>query len=147
MIDNIFKPIFEVTLNPSKDPILYQFLMQVVGFDTVDDESTYEVLSLENLCLAPIQWEKDSNPHYSYWVYYLYANLASINEIRRSRGLNTFSFRPHCGESGNIDHLATAFLVADGINHGIRLQASPVLEYMYYLKQVGVAVSPLSNNK
>jgi AMP deaminase len=28
-------------------------------------------------------------------------------------------FRPHCGESGDINHLAAAFLLADGINHGI----------------------------
>ena len=147
MIDNIFKPMFEVTLNPSKNPNLYQFLLQVVGFDTVDDESTYEVLSLDHLALHPSEWQTDSNPHYSYWIYYIYANLASLNEMRKIRGLNTFSFRLHCGETGNIDHLATAFLVADGINHGIRLQSSPVLQYIYYLKQVGVAVSPLSNNK
>jgi len=147
MIDNIFKPLFEVTLNPSKDPNLFQFLLQVVGFDTVDDESTYEVLSLEHLAMKPCEWIKEENPHYSYWIYYIYANLSSLNELRRNRGLNTFSFRPHCGECGNVDHLATAFLVADGINHGIRLQSSPVLQYIYYLKQIGVAVSPLSNNK
>lgn len=147
MLDNIFKPIFEVTLNPSKDPALFQFLLQVVGFDTVDDESTYEVLSLENLAQSPEEWVKENNPHYSYWIYYIHTNLASLNELRKNRGLNTFSFRPHCGETGNIDHLATAFLVADGINHGIRLSSSPVLQYIYYLKQIGVAVSPLSNNK
>ena len=28
------------------------------------------------------------------------------------RGLNTFDFRPHCGEAGNIDHLACAYLLA-----------------------------------
>ena len=63
------------------------------------------------------------------------------------RGLNTFSFRPHCGESGNVDHLATAFLVADGINHGIKLSRAPVLQYLYYIQQIGIAMSPLSNNK
>lgn len=50
------------------------------------------------------------------------------------RGLNTFKFRPHCGEAGNIDHLATAYLIADGINHGVELNKSPVLTYLYYLK-------------
>lgn len=63
------------------------------------------------------------------------------------RGLNTFTFRPHCGESGNVDHLACAFLVADGINHGIKLIRTPVLQYLYYLEQIGLAMSPLSNNK
>ena len=30
---------------------------------------------------------------------------------------------------------------------GILLRKSPALEYLYYLSQVGIAVSPLSNNK
>lgn len=42
--------------------------------------------------------------------------------------------------------MAAAFLLADGINHGILLKGAPVLEYMFYLKQIGIAVSPLSNN-
>jgi len=42
MIANIFQPIFEVTLNPEKDPGLFEFLLQVTGFDSVDDESSYE---------------------------------------------------------------------------------------------------------
>lgn len=29
MLDNLFKPIFEVTINPESDPILYQLLLQV----------------------------------------------------------------------------------------------------------------------
>lgn len=147
MIDNIFKPIFEVTLDPSKDPALYQLLFQIVGFDTVDDESIYEVLNLEHLAKTPSQWTKEENPIYAYWIYYIYANLFSLNSLRVLRGLNTFSFRPHCGESGNVDHLAVGFLVADGINHGIRLEFCPVLQYLYYLEQIGIAMSPLSNNK
>lgn len=147
MIENIFKPLFDVTVDPSIDPPLHYFLLQVVGFDTVDDESIYETLSFEELDKDPREWNKDNNPHYIYWIYYIYANLYSLNTLRKKRGLNTFTFRPHCGESGNIDHLATAFLVADGINHGIRLMRSPVLQYLYYLTQLGIAVSPLSNNK
>lgn len=147
MIDNIFKPIFEVTLDPSVDPPLHYLLLQVVGFDSVDDESIYEVFSKKEFVVSPIMWEDNNNPHYAYWIYYIYINLFSLNSLRKMRGLNTFSFRPHCGESGNIDHLATAFLVVDGINHGIRLQRSPVLQYLYYLEEIGIAMSPLSNNK
>lgn len=147
MIDNIFKPIFEVTLDPSKDPALYQLLFQIVGFDCVDDESVYELLKPEHILYSPPQWNREENPIYAYWLYYLYANICHLNSIRAHRGLNTFSFRPHCGESGNIDHLATGFLVADSINHGIVLDKSPVLQYLYYLDQIGIAVSPLSNNK
>jgi len=72
-------------------------------------------------------------------------NLYSLNALRSLRGLNTFHFRPHCGEAGSIgltkylliytlDHVACTFLLADGINHGLTLNNSPVLRYLYYLK-------------
>ncbi|KAK2354997.1 AMP deaminase [Trifolium repens] len=32
------------------------------------------------------------------------------------------------------------------ISHGINLRKTPVLQYLYYLAQVGLAMSPLSNN-
>merc|ERR1712096_374732 len=59
---------------------------------------------------------------------------------------NTFKMRPHCGESGATHHLATMFLLADGINHGINLSKEPSIQYLYYLTQIGISVSPLSNN-
>lgn len=40
----------------------------------------------------------------------------------RERGLNTFQFRPHCGEAGSITHLVSAFLTADNISHGLNLK-------------------------
>lgn len=46
-----------------------------------------------------------------------------------------------------MDHLAATFLTAESINHGINLKRSPTLQYLYYLAQVGLAVSPLSNNR
>jgi AMP deaminase len=42
--------------------------------------------------------------------------------------------------------LGSAFFCANGINHGINLRKAPVMEYLYYLKQIGLAMSPLSNN-
>lgn len=42
--------------------------------------------------------------------------------LHRERGLNTFQFRPHCGEAGSITHLVTAFLTADNISHGLNLK-------------------------
>ncbi|EGR32018.1 hypothetical protein IMG5_098540 [Ichthyophthirius multifiliis] len=147
MIDNIFKPLFEITINPEIDPILHQFLATIGGFDTVDDESAFEQFYLEDLQTPPNKWTKLNNPHYAYWIYYIYANITSLNILRRKRNLNCYSFRPHCGEAGNIDHLVSAFLLADSINHGILLEKSPVLLYMFYLKQIGLAMSPLSNNK
>ena len=48
---------------------------------------------------------------------------------------------------GDIDHLVSTFLVAHQINHGILLRKNTGLHYLYYLAQIGIAISPLSNNK
>ena len=42
--------------------------------------------------------------------------------------------------------MATAYLLADSINHGIKLRDEPTLQYLYYLSQIGLAVCPLSND-
>lgn len=60
--------------------------------------------------------------------------------------LDTFVFRPHCGEAGDTDHLTSAFLTSHSISHGILLRKVPALQYLFYLKQIGMAMSPLSNN-
>lgn len=60
--------------------------------------------------------------------------------------LDTFVFRPHCGEAGDTDHLTSAFLTSHSISHGILLRKVPALQYLFYLKQIGIAMSPLSNN-
>lgn len=36
--------------------------------------------------------------------------------------MNTFLFRPHCGEAGAITHLLAAFMTADNISHGLNLK-------------------------
>ena len=60
--------------------------------------------------------------------------------------LDTFVLRPHAGEAGDTDHLTSAFLTSQSISHGILLRKVPALQYLYYLKQIGIAMSPLSNN-
>merc|ERR1711879_445397 len=94
----------------------------------------------------PASWVTDKNPPYNYYLYYMYANITSLNRFREERGFNTFQFRPHCGEAGDAEHLAGSFLLATSINHGINLRKAPVLQYLYYLRQIGLAMSPLSNN-
>nr|XP_029150468.1 uncharacterized protein At4g37920-like [Arachis hypogaea] len=47
----------------------------------------------------------------------------------------TIKLRPHYGEAGDTDHLATAFLLCHNISHGINLRKTPVLQYLYYLAQ------------
>lgn len=36
--------------------------------------------------------------------------------------MNTFVFRPHCGEAGPLQHLICGFLLAENISHGIILR-------------------------
>jgi hypothetical protein len=45
-----------------------------------------------------------------------------------------------------LDHLAATFLLAENIAHGINLRKSPALQYLYYVAQIGLCMSPLSNN-
>jgi hypothetical protein len=69
---------------------------------------------------------------------------------------DTFAYRPHAGEAGDVEHLAATFLTANSINHGLVrpamplppwrdgvasarpqvLNESPALQYLYYLAQV-----------
>merc|ERR1712154_138053 len=37
-------------------------------------------------------------------------------------------------------------MMAESIAHGLLLRKVPVLQYLYYLCQIGIAMSPLSNN-
>ncbi|CAO3607187.1 unnamed protein product [Cunninghamella echinulata] len=145
VIRNIFEPLFEVTQDPSSHPELHVFLQRVIGFDSVDDESKAERRTLKKYPI-PSEWTYKSNPPYSYYLYYMFANTAALNQWRVRRGFNTLVLRPHCGEAGDTDHLTAAFLSAYGISHGILLRKVPALQYLYYLAQIGIAMSPLSNN-
>ena len=145
VIINVFRPLFEVTADPSSHPKLHVFLQRVIGFDSVDDESKVERRIYRKFPL-PKQWNTHQNPPYSYWIYYLFANIASLNVWRKQRGFNTFLLRPHCGEAGDTDHLAAAVLCCHSISHGLLLRKVPLLQYIFYLEQIGVAMSPLSNN-
>ncbi|GIL84466.1 hypothetical protein Vretimale_19007 [Volvox reticuliferus] len=145
MLDNIFEPLFEVTADPSTHPQLHVLLSMVVGFDMVDDESKPERRPTKHT-EPPERWNTKHNCAYAYYAYYIYANLYALNKFRESRGLNTFSFRPHAGEAGDVDHLVAAFMLCENIAHGINLRKSPCLQYLYYLAQIGLCMSPLSNN-
>ncbi|KAA0714026.1 AMP deaminase 2 [Triplophysa tibetana] len=146
MLENIFMPLFEVTVHPSSHPELHLFLQHVVGFDSVDDESKPEhhIFNLDSP--KPGNWTEENNPPYSYYLYYMYANMTVLNHLRRQRNINTFVLRPHCGEAGPIHHLVSGFMLSENISHGLLLRKAPVLQYLYYLAQIGIAMSPLSNN-
>lgn len=172
MLHNIFLPLFEVTNDPSTHPELHKFLryvreklsfllilydswssglnlkfvFQVIGFDSVDDESKPENPLFDKDVLPPDKWCEMENPPYAYYLYYTFANLVVLNQFRREQGLNTFVLRPHCGEAGPVQHLVCGFMLCDSISHGLLLRKVPVLQYLYYLAQIGIAMSPLSNN-
>ncbi|XP_075947054.1 AMP deaminase 2 isoform X1 [Anarhichas minor] len=146
MLENVFVPLFEVTVNPRSHPELHLFLQHVVGFDSVDDESKPEqhIFNLDSP--LPVNWTEEDNPPYSYYLYYMYANMTVLNHLRRQRGFPTLVLRPHCGEAGPIHHLVSGFMLSENISHGLLLRKAPVLQYLYYLAQIGIAMSPLSNN-
>ena len=162
MRTDIFRPLFEATVNPSKYPNLHHFLKQIVGIDCVDDESKPE----KRLPRYPVpqEWTSVHNPPYSYYLYYLYvapahslppprfrthaatamrictssiscANLsASVRSLFRDSSdvrIDTIAFRPHAGEAGDPDHLASSFLLAANISHGVNLRKTPALQYLY----------------
>lgn len=146
MLENIFLPVFQATINPQDNPELSIFLKHVTGFDSVDDESKHSGHMFSTKSPKPEEWDIAKNPSYTYYIYYMYANIAMLNQLRKQRGMNTFQFRPHCGEAGAVTHLLAAFMTADNISHGLNLKKSPVLQYLYYLTQIPIAMSPLSNN-
>ncbi|KFV64000.1 AMP deaminase 1, partial [Dryobates pubescens] len=146
MLENIFVPVFEATVNPRAHKELSVFLRHITGFDSVDDESKHSGHMFCTKSPKPEQWNSEKNPSYTYYLYYMYANILVLNNLRRQRGMNTFLFRPHCGEAGALTHLLTAFMTADNISHGLNLKKSPVLQYLYFLAQIPIAMSPLSNN-
>jgi adenosine deaminase len=53
---------------------------QVVGFDMVDDESKPERRPTKHM-QPPAKWDNPFNPAYSYWAYYVYANLYTLNKV------------------------------------------------------------------
>lgn len=54
--------------------------IQVVGFDIVDDESKPERRPTKHMP-TPAEWTNEFNPAYSYYAYYCYANLYTLNKV------------------------------------------------------------------
>eukprot|EP00928_Gymnodinium_smaydae_P082158 TRINITY_DN6555_c0_g4_i1.p1 TRINITY_DN6555_c0_g4~~TRINITY_DN6555_c0_g4_i1.p1 ORF type:complete len:721 (-),score=145.91 TRINITY_DN6555_c0_g4_i1:115-2277(-) len=149
MLDNIFLPMFEATLNPEAHPEVVEFMSMISGFDSVDDESKSQHISdrtFSSRDRSPKDWDIHENPSYKYYNFYLQSNLRTLNRLRASLGLNQFAYRPHAGEAGELHHLDAAFLLADGVAHGLNLRKSMPLQYLFYLTQIGIAMSPCSNN-
>ncbi|XP_057203374.1 AMP deaminase 3b isoform X4 [Triplophysa rosa] len=125
MLENIFLPLFQATVNPQEHKETHVFLKHVTGFDSVDDESKHSDHIFTYKSPKPEEWTTEENPPYTYYLFHMYANIMVLNNLRKERGLNTFQFRPHCGEAGSITHLVSAFLTADNISHGLNLKKHP----------------------
>lgn len=143
-LDNIFLPLWAASAHPETCPDLAEFLAQVVGFSVISEErSRGQELPPER---PPKQWPWSENPSDNYFSYYIWANVFSLNVFRSERGLSTFAIRPTVGEFGDLTPLIAAYLLADSINHGIKMVNSPVLQYLFYMRQIGIVSSPLANN-
>ena len=133
MLERIFAPLFAATLDPATNPEVAELLRHVVGFDSVDDEGAPEAPLTPR---QPGRWRERDNPAYAWQLYHLWANIEVLNRVRAARGLNTFAFRPHAGETGDTMHLATTYILSASINHGVNLDKQVSLQYLYYLDQV-----------
>jgi len=102
------------------------------------DSRTFSFLLSYSLgtCTRPKEWSHEKNPAYCWQLYFLWANIEIVNKLRKTKGLNTFAFRPHAGETGNVMHLAASYMLCTSINHGINLDRQVSLQYLYYLDQV-----------
>ena len=147
MIYNIFNPIINSSINKCNNENLKIFLENIGGFDTVDDETKFDIDINNETIIEPEDWNSGKNPPYSYYMYYMYINICSVNKIRQQYIKNTFEFRPHCGEGGAYTHISSGYLLATkGISHGLKIMSNPVYKYLFYLSQIGISISPLSNN-
>lgn len=144
-LSNLFGPLFEVSLDPDCSPQLAALLESVVGIDILDTHAKdHFKLKVDTL---PGDWITDEEPPYSYFSYFIYANLFHLNSLRKAKGLNTFALRMHSGEFASDDQLSTAYLLAYSVNHGLRLNFNKVVQYLFYLTQISVTMSPIFESK
>ena len=85
ILENLFRPLFEVTIDPTSHPDLHSFLQYVIGFDSVDDESKPENPMFDAEVTRPDEWTESENPAYSYYLYYMFANISQLNHLRAER--------------------------------------------------------------
>ncbi|CAH2220681.1 AMP deaminase 1 [Pelobates cultripes] len=82
MLENIFMPVFEATINPNANKELSVFLRHISGFDSVDDESKHSGHMFSFKSPFPQEWTIEKNPSYTYYIYYMYANIRVLNNLR-----------------------------------------------------------------
>lgn len=77
----------------------------MTGFDSVDDESKHSDHIFSYKSPKPEEWTTDDNPPYTYYLFYMYANIMVLNNLRKyvltappppSSGLQTYITVPTC---------------------------------------------------
>lgn len=61
----------------------YLCCVQVTGFDSVDDESKHSDHMFSYKSPKPEAWTTDNNPPYTYYLFYMYANIMVLNNLRK----------------------------------------------------------------
>ncbi|KAH3679917.1 hypothetical protein WICMUC_000660 [Wickerhamomyces mucosus] len=154
-LGHIFKQLFEISINPRKNIKLHYFLTKISAIDLLSGSFSEDtsVFDYKNL-VSPNNWTTDENPPYSYYLYYIFLNLSNLNKFRKSRNLNCFNLRNHVASMSQnsgigiiTETLASNYLLGKNIINGEQLIQYPVLQYLYYLKQIGITMSPLTWNK
>jgi len=77
-LTNLFKPLFDATIDPQSYPDLFRFMHHLTGFDSVDDETKPERPILTNEMPHPEEWNTNDNPPY---VYYSVRQKKNIKKI------------------------------------------------------------------
>ena len=163
-LDLIFRPLREAMYC---DDIRFHFIMtNVCSLDLVISQiDDYLWKTFEDTNLEPEEWSAaGDNPTISQYMYYMYKNLAELNNIRYDCYQNTIVLRNNCCPSvttnrtsqfsgsqlifnEQVESLVCNLLLCSG---GL-LQSEPIwdapatLEYIYYLLQIPIIASPLSS--
>jgi adenosine deaminase len=67
-LTNLFKPLFDATIDPQSHPDLFRFMHHLTGFDSVDDETKPERPIITNDMPHPDEWNTNDNPSYAYYL-------------------------------------------------------------------------------
>lgn len=99
--------------------------MQVVGLDSVDDESKPEqhIFNLDSP--LPANWTEEDNPPYSYYLYYMYANMTVLNHLRRYV-YNTNKSIKLLSADFSFDLYNSSALLRWKVFYGLRPQTEPI---------------------